>query len=143
MAQHEWTTARLHEVMPFAAALGLVLDRAEPGVVVVSGLWVAELCTAGGVLHGGALMATADSAAGLCAQLNLPESAVGTTTIEAKTNFFAGIREGVFSAVASPVHVGHMTIVVQTDMLNADGHRVSRSMQTQAVLHDTGRGSGR
>jgi uncharacterized protein (TIGR00369 family) len=134
MARQEWTTALLHEVMPFAAVLGIEVDRAEPGAVVLSGHWVPDLCTAGGVLHGGMLMAAADSAAALCAQLNLPAGAAGTTTIEAKTNFFAGIHEGGFTVEANPVHIGRSTIVLQTDVNTARGRHISRSMQTQAVL---------
>lgn len=132
--QQAWTTARLHEVMPFAAAIGLEIVRAQPASVIVSGVWVPELCTAGGALHGGVLMTTADSAAALCAQLNLPEDAAGTTTIEAKTNFFSGVREGAFAAEAIPLHIGRTTIVLQTDVRSAEGRHISRSLQTQAVL---------
>ena len=68
--------------------------------------WAEELCTAGGILHGGALMGLADSAGGFCAFLNLPEGATGTATIESKTNFFAPVREGWVEAVSRPLHVG-------------------------------------
>jgi acyl-coenzyme A thioesterase PaaI-like protein len=61
------------------------------------------------------LMASADSIAALCAQLNLPEGAAGTSTIEAKTNFFTAVRDGVITITASPLHGGGSTIVVQTE----------------------------
>lgn len=79
-------------------------------------------------------MASADSIAALCAQLNLPEAAAGTCTIEAKTNFFTAVRGGVITITASPLHVGGSTIVVQTDVHRGDSRHVSRTLQTQSVL---------
>jgi uncharacterized protein (TIGR00369 family) len=95
--------------------------------------WALHLCTSGGVLHGGALMAIADTAGAACAVLNLPEGA-GTSTIESKTNFFRAVREGHVDAVTRPLHVGRSTIVVQTDLFDASGKRVAQVTQTQAVL---------
>ena len=92
-----------------------------------------ELCTAGGVLHGGVLMSLADTAGAVCAFLNLPPGA-RTVTIESKTNFLGAIREGKVRARARPLHVGKTTIVVETDVLDASGRRVARTTQTQAVL---------
>jgi len=57
-----------------------------------------------------------------------------TSTIESKTNFFRGVREGTVEAVARPLHVGRSTIVVQTDLYDAAGKRVAQVTQTQAVL---------
>ena len=96
--------------------------------------WAPELCTAGGVLHGGTVMALADSAGGACAFLNLPEGAIGTSTIESKTNFLGAVREGEVRASSRPLHVGKTTIVVETDVFDASGRRVGRTTQTQAVL---------
>jgi 1,4-dihydroxy-2-naphthoyl-CoA hydrolase len=121
------------EAMPFAARLGVELVAAEADEVRATLDWAPDLCTAGGVLHGGALMALADSAGALCAYLNLPEGAQ-TSTIESKTNFFRAVRAGRVEAVARPVHVGRTTIVVQTDLADADGRRVALVVQTQAVL---------
>lgn len=95
--------------------------------------WAPERCTTGGVLHGGALMALADSTGAYCAVLNLPPGA-GTATIESKTNFFQAVREGFVDAVSTPLHVGRTTIVVQTDLHDNQGRRVARVTQTQAVL---------
>ena len=96
--------------------------------------WKPELCTAGGVLHGGVLMSLADAAGAVCASLNLPDGSVGTTTIESKTNFLGAVRKGEVRARSRPLHVGKTTIVVETDVFDATGRRVARTTQTQAVL---------
>ena len=95
--------------------------------------WAPELCTAGGALHGGVLMALADSAGAICAFLNLPAGA-STATIESKTNFFGAVREGEVRARSRPLHRGRTTIVVETDVYDATGRHVGRTTQTQAVL---------
>jgi uncharacterized protein (TIGR00369 family) len=95
--------------------------------------WAPELCTAGGVLHGGVLMSLADTAGAVCAFLNLPAGA-RTVTIESKTNFLGAVRGGDVLARARPLHVGTTTIVVETDVLDESGRRVARTTQTQAVL---------
>lgn len=95
--------------------------------------WRAELCTTLGIMHGGALIAFADTLGAMCAFNNLPEGA-GTSTIETKTNFFRAVREGSVQGVCRPLHVGRTTIVVQTDVRNAEGKLVSQTTQTQAVL---------
>jgi uncharacterized protein (TIGR00369 family) len=69
----------------------------------------------------------------VCAFLNLPDGA-RTTTIESKTNFLGAVREGDVLARARPLHVGKTTIVVETDVFDANGRRVARTTQTQAVL---------
>ena len=95
--------------------------------------WAPGLCTAGGVLHGGVVMSLADVAGGVCAFLNLPAGAT-TVTIESKTNFLGVIRKGTATARSRPLHVGKTTIVLETDVFDAEGRRVARTMQTQAVL---------
>lgn len=85
-------------------------------------------CTAGGVLHGGYLMALADMTAAMLAYLNVPEGAT-TTTIEAKTNFLAAVRSGTVTARAELVHKGRRTIVVEVDVTDDDGRRVSRTLR--------------
>ncbi len=118
--------------MPLGAYLGMK-TYGGPEEVVSTLEWAPELCTAGGVLHGGVLMSLADAAAGVCAFLNLPAGA-HTVTIESKTNFLGAVREGEVSAHARPLHVGKTTIVVETDVLDTSGRRVARTTQTQAVL---------
>jgi uncharacterized protein (TIGR00369 family) len=127
-------TEQLGSAMPFGAFLGLEVVSASAEEVRARLAWSAELCTAGGILHGGALMGLADSAGGFCAFLNLPDDAAGTATIESKTNFFAPVREGWVEAVSRPLHTGRTTIVVDTDLYDADGRRVARVTQTQAIL---------
>jgi uncharacterized protein (TIGR00369 family) len=124
---------QLVALMPFATELGIVLDSVEPGEVRGRLAWSSELCTAGGVLHGGALMALADSLGGICAFLNLPEGAQ-TTTVTSTTSFMRAVREGEVTAVTRPLHAGRTVIVVQTDLLDGDGRRVAQVTQTQAVL---------
>jgi uncharacterized protein (TIGR00369 family) len=118
--------------MPFANLIGAELVSAKPEEVRGRMEWAPERCTTGGVLHGGALMALADSIGAYCAVLNLPSGA-GTATIESKTNFFRAVREGFVEAVSTPLHVGRTTIVVQTDLHDSQGRRVARVTQTQAV----------
>ena len=123
----------LIDTMPFARHLGIELAEADRNEVRARLAWAEHLCTSGGVLHGGVVMALADTAGALCAFLNLPEGTL-TSTIESKTNFFRGVREGTVEAVARPLHVGRSTIVVQTDLYDAAGKRVAQVTQTQAVL---------
>jgi uncharacterized protein (TIGR00369 family) len=127
-------TAQLNEAMPFGGFLGLEVLAASAEEVRARLDWADELCTAGGILHGGALMALADSTGGFCAFLNLPAGATGTATIESKTNFFSAVREGWVEAVSRPLHVGKTTIVIDTDLLDSSGRRIARVTQTQAVL---------
>jgi uncharacterized protein (TIGR00369 family) len=124
--------SELVAAMPFAERLGLRVETATKDEVRGSLAWAEELCTAGGVLHGGALMAAADSVGALCAHLNLPEGAT-TATIESKTNFFRAVRGGTVSLLATPLHVGRTSIVVQTELRDAGGRRVALVIQTQAV----------
>ena len=119
--------------MPFADLLGMEVLETAPGEVRARMAWREDLCTGAGILHGGALMAFADSVGALCAVLNLPEGHL-TSTIESKTNFFRAVREGAVEAVARPLHVGRSTIVVQTDLRDGEGKRVTQTTQTQAVL---------
>ena len=127
-------TAELNETMPFGALLGIELESASAEEVRGSLAWAPERCTAGGVMHGGALMGLADSLGGLCAFLNLPEGATGTATVESKTNFFRAVRDGTVRAVSRPLHVGRRFIVVESDLRDEQGRHVARVTQTQAVL---------
>jgi uncharacterized protein (TIGR00369 family) len=130
--------ARLTETarasMPFADTLGLELVAAAAEEVHARLAWEERLCTAGGILHGGALMSLADACGGYCAFLNLPQGSTGTATIESKTNFFRAVRDGHVDAVSRPLHVGRTTIVVETDLRDAAGKHVARITQTQAVF---------
>jgi uncharacterized protein (TIGR00369 family) len=124
----------LRAAMPFAGVLGLELLDSGPEEVRARLAWEERLCTAGGILHGGALMGLADAVGGYCAFLNLPEGAAGTATIESKTNFFRAVREGHVHARSRPLHRGRTTIVVETDLFDDGDKHVARVTQTQAVL---------
>ena len=134
----EFNTETMRGLMPFTDVLGAELVSVDRDEVVARMTWRAELCTSAGLLHGGALMAFADSVGALCAFLNLPPGAT-TSTIESKTNFFRAVREG--GAVTSrtvPLHAGRTTVVVQTDLTEESGKRVAQVTQTQAVLQPQG-----
>ena len=133
-AKFEVEEAYRQSVAEVLSALGVNADVGLSRAEVEARLdWKPELCTAGGVLHGGILMALADSAGAVCAFLNLPPGA-RTVTIESKTNFLGAVRKGHVVARSRPLHEGRTTIVVETDVFDADGRRVARTMQTQAVL---------
>ena len=83
-------------------------------------------------MHGGSLMALADSCGGVCAFLNLPEGSVGTATIESKTNFMRAVREGTVIATTRPLHKGRTLIVLETELTRDDGKLAAKVTQTQA-----------
>jgi uncharacterized protein (TIGR00369 family) len=119
--------------MPFALMLGIELEQPSPERAAGSLPWAPERCTAGGIMHGGAILSLADTLGAICAFMNLPPGA-GTTTIETKSNFFRAVREGFVKGVARPLHVGRTIIVVQTELSDDDGRAVAHTTQTQAVL---------
>jgi 1,4-dihydroxy-2-naphthoyl-CoA hydrolase len=92
-----------------------------------------DLRTVGGALHGGALMALADTVGAAATIVNLPAGA-STTTLESKTNFFAAGRAGVVRAEATPLHRGKRTMVWQTRVTDDTGRLLSLTIQTQMVL---------
>ena len=100
--------------------------------------WTPEHCTTGGLMHGGALMALADTCGGVCAFLNLPEGASGTATIESKTNFMRGVHEGAITASTRPLHAGRTLIVVDTEVAREDGALAAKVTQTQAFHYPPG-----
>lgn len=93
-----------------------------------------DLCTLGGSLHGGAIMAFADTLGAVAAIMNLPEGA-RTTTIESKTNFIGGAPAGTrVNGESVPVHAGRTTVVCQTTVRNEAGKLVALVTQTQLVI---------
>ncbi|MEX2210431.1 MAG: PaaI family thioesterase [Gaiellaceae bacterium] len=130
----EALTDSVNSTAPFGRLLGIEWVSAGPDEVVARLAWDESRCTAGGILHGGALMGLADSAGGLLAFLNLPAGAAGTATIESKTNFLGAVRGGTVHATARALHKGKRTIVIDTDLRDDDGRLVARVTQTQAVL---------
>jgi uncharacterized protein (TIGR00369 family) len=124
-------------LMPFAATVGIRIDTATRDEVVGRLPHDASRTTAGGVLHGGALMTLADSVGAVCAFLNLPPGAT-TSTTSSSTTFLRGVREGEVTATARPLHVGRRTIAVSTELRDAQGRLVAQTTQSQAVLADGG-----
>jgi 1,4-dihydroxy-2-naphthoyl-CoA hydrolase len=125
--------ALMHGTMPFTATLSIEPISATKDEVIARLQWNEATCTAGGAMHGGALMALADSTGALCAFLNLADGAT-TTTIESKTNFVRGVRDGAVEAASRPLHVGRTIVIVETEIRNALGKLVAKTTQTQAVL---------
>jgi len=92
-----------------------------------------ELLTTTGALHGGTLMAFADTVGAAGTVVNLAQGQ-NTATLESKTNFFAAARSGVVRAEATPLHKGKRTHVWQTRVTDANGKLVSLTIQTQVIL---------
>ena len=113
--------------------LGIRFVEATPDRVVAELTYRADLTTIGGSLHGGTLMAFADTVGAAATVLNLPPGA-STTTLESKTNFFAAGRGGTVRAESTPLHRGKRTMVWQTRVTDASGRLLSLTIQTQMVL---------
>jgi uncharacterized protein (TIGR00369 family) len=126
-------TDQLLALMPFAVATGIELDRAAPEEVTRRLRWAPERCTAGGLMHGGALMTLADTVGAVCAFLNLPPGA-STSTVASSTALMRGVRSGSAHAVARPVHAGRSFVTVVVEVTDDDGRPVAQVTQTQAVL---------
>ncbi len=133
MTQNDDPTTFIRSAMPLCETLGMSAVTLTAECVELSMEWAEALCTIGDVLHGGAVMALADSAGGTAAFLNLPDGAVGTSTIESKTNFLGAIKNGTVTARTVPLHVGSSTIVLETEVRNHD-RLVAKVTQTQSVL---------
>ena len=122
----------MHGLLP--EHLGIRLISASPELMVAEIDVTRQLCTAPGLMHGGAIMAFADTLGALGTMANLDDES-GTTTIESKTNFFRGGVEGTtLRGECRPMHRGRRTQVWQTTILNPDGKLVAQVTQTQMVL---------
>ena len=125
---------RFLAAQPFPRLMGVEVISADKARVTARLPVRPDLCTSGHIMHGGAIMAFADTLGAIGAFLNLPEGA-GTTTLESKTNFIGGAKEGtVVSAETTPVHVGRRSSVWQTKITREDGKLVAIVTQTQMVL---------
>ena len=121
--------------MPLAQLMGITFTEAAKDKVVATMLVRQDLCTLGNVIHGGAVMAFADSVGAAATFINLPPEAQGTTTIESKTNFLGAAKAGMtVTATATPVHLGRRTQVWQTRLTTGEGKLVALATQTQMVL---------
>ena len=120
--------------LPFAKLLGITIVSVAPERVEATLEVRDDLCTRPPVLHGGAIMAFADTLGAIATVANLPPGA-GTTTIESKTNFFAAVPAGETArAECTPLHRGKTTMVWQTRITRADGRLAAVVTQTQLVL---------
>lgn len=123
------------DVMPFSRLLGVEVTRVEAGLVEGALTVREDLCTAGGMMHGGAIMALADTLGAIAGFNALPDGAQGTTTIESKTNFLGAAPVGErVTARTMALSTGRRLSVWQTEILRSDGKRVAVVTQTQLVL---------
>ena len=114
--------------------LGIEITAATPDKVVAQMTVRKDLCTIGGNLHGGAIMAFADTLGAVAAILNMPEGA-RTTTIESKTNFIGGAAAGTtVTGESVALHKGRTTVVCQTTIRSEAGKLVALVTQTQLVI---------
>ncbi|WP_199431299.1 PaaI family thioesterase [Qaidamihabitans albus] len=127
-------TKLFHQTMPYTERLGIEVLEHSREVVRARIAFDPALCTLGESLHGGVLMSLADSAAAVCAHLNLPDGARGTTTIESRTSFLRAVREGHATASARALHTGRRVIVVETEIHDDTGRLAAKVTQSQAVL---------
>lgn len=116
-----------------AELLGICFTEASPDRLIAQLAIREQLQTVGGALHGGSLMALADTVGASATMLNLPPGAA-TTTLESKTNFFAAGRGGLVRAEAIALHRGKRTMVWQTRVVDEAGRLLSQTIQTQMVL---------
>jgi uncharacterized protein (TIGR00369 family) len=121
-------------MMPLAGLLGVEAVQATAELVRMRLPWSAGVCTAGGIMHGGAIMTLADTAGALLAFLNLPEGAAGTTTTDSQTRFLGAVRGGHAEAVSRVLHKGRTIIAVDTEVRDSAGRLVARTSQAQLVL---------
>jgi 1,4-dihydroxy-2-naphthoyl-CoA hydrolase len=122
----------LTALMPFAEHAGIRLLEAGQDRVVGELAWDARLCTAAGILHGGALMTLADTVGALVAFLGLPAGAT-TATITSTTHMFRPVTAGTVVAEALALHRGRTTVTVQTSIRDSDGRLVAQTVQVQAI----------
>jgi 1,4-dihydroxy-2-naphthoyl-CoA hydrolase len=123
---------RLKGILP--ELLGIQLVEVTPDRVLATLEVRPDLCTTGGILHGGSIMAFADTLGAVGTVVNMPPGH-GTATIESKTNFIGGAAEGTtVTGESTPVHKGRTTQVWQTRITNAEGKLVALVTQTQIVM---------
>ena len=129
------TLARIKETrLPFAELLGIEVISASADKIVAEMKVREDLCTSPAVLHGGAIMAFADTLGALGTIVNLPQGS-GTTTIESKTNFVAPAAVGTrIVGEATPIHRGRRTMIWQTRISGPGARLVALVTQTQLVL---------
>jgi 1,4-dihydroxy-2-naphthoyl-CoA hydrolase len=124
--------AQLTALMPFASQLGITVLSASTERVVAVLPWKPELCTSGGVLHGGVLMSLSDTVGALAVYLTLGEDET-TATITSTTQMFRPVTGGRVKAEATVLHRGRTTATAQTSLFDPDQRLVSQTTQIQAI----------
>ncbi|HEX5263278.1 MAG TPA: PaaI family thioesterase [Phenylobacterium sp.] len=120
--------------MPFSDLMGVEIVERGKSRVLGRMLVRDDLCTTGGILHGGAYMAFADALGAIGGVLNLAPG-TGTTTLESKTNFLRGAPAGsTITGEATPLHVGRRSSVWQTRITNDEGKLLAMVTQTQMTI---------
>jgi 1,4-dihydroxy-2-naphthoyl-CoA hydrolase len=118
----------------FPGLLGMQIGEVAPERVTASLLVRPDLCTSGNTLHGGAIMAFADTLGAIATVVNLPEG-TRTVTIESKTNFLGAAPAGTtVTGETTPFHRGRTTMVWQTLIKSENGKLCAVVTQTQMVL---------
>lgn len=131
-----WSVSELHRMTEagFQRHLGIRLVAAEPTRVVLELALDVRHANSTGLVHGGVLMALADSAGAMGALLNLPTNAI-TTTVESQTHFLRPVRSTRLLAEAEPLHLGRTRSVWRTRILSGSDRRLCAEVtQTQIIL---------
>ena len=121
----------LRDMVPFAVELGIELLEVRRDVVRARLEWAPERTTHADLMHGGAIMALADTCGGIAAFVNMPEGATGTATIESKTSFVRAVRSGWVTATTRALHRGRTLAVLETEIVRDDGKLAAKVGQTQ------------
>ena len=122
-------------LFPFAKLLGIRVTKTDPDLIEAELMVGEDLCTSGQILHGGAVMAFADTVGAIATFVNLPADAKGTTTMESKTNFFrASLCGSKIVSRTTPLHRGRTTHVWQTHIETEEGKSVAVVTQTQMIM---------
>lgn len=123
------------DMMPFSNLMGVKVSEASKDKIVGTLIVRDDLCTAGGILHGGAMMAFADALGGIGAYLSLPSGKTRTTTVESKTNFLGATPAGqTVTGECTPIKIGKTLSIWQTRITREDGKLVGIVTQTQMAL---------
>lgn len=117
-----------------AKTLGIRTVSASKDQIVLALDWRPEITQPAGLMHGGAIMTLADTAGGALSYSNLPDGAVGTSTIESKTNFLAAVESGTVTATARVLKAGRSIVVVETEVTDDRDRLIAKVIQSQIVL---------
>ena len=116
--------------------LGIVITQVSASEVRAEFAVTPLLMAPNGFLHAGSVVTLADTAAGYGCIANLPEGAIGFTTIELKSNHLGTARDGTVDCVARPAHLGKTTQVWDAVVTHREsGKTIALFRCTQMVLY--------